>query len=87
MCTYSSGVYLLPAKKTSGARYAFGNNSSGLFALTQQIVGGPSRAAGRGPWGFSVGFVDAFDGDFEENSIIVLLYHGRIREDLLFFHF
>ena len=48
MCTYSSGVYLLPAKKTSGARYAFGNNSSGLFALTQQIVGGPSRAAGLG---------------------------------------
>jgi len=28
-------------KKTSGARHAFGSNSSGLFALAQQIVGGP----------------------------------------------
>ena len=36
-------------KKTSGARHAFGSNSSGLFALAQQIAGGPSRAAGLGP--------------------------------------
>ena len=36
-------------KKTSGARDAFGSNSSGFFALAQQIVGGPSRAAGLGP--------------------------------------
>jgi len=39
----------LPAKKTSGARHAFGSNSSGLFELDQHIVGGPSRAAGLGP--------------------------------------
>ncbi|MDA9009927.1 hypothetical protein N9J35_01440, partial [bacterium] len=38
-----------PVKKTSGARHAFGSNSSGLFALTQQIAGGPSWAAGLGP--------------------------------------
>ena len=38
-----------PAKKTSGARHAFGNNSSGLFALARQIAGGLSRAAGLGP--------------------------------------
>ena len=38
-----------PAKKTSGARHAFGSNSSGLFELDQHIVGGPSRAAGLGP--------------------------------------
>jgi hypothetical protein len=37
------------AKKTSGARHAFGSNSSGWFAIDQQIVGGPSRAAGLGP--------------------------------------
>ena len=38
-----------PAKKTSGARHAFESNSSGLFALAQQIVGGPRgpRALGR----------------------------------------
>jgi hypothetical protein len=34
----------LPAKKTSGARHAFGSNSSGLFAPDQQIACGPSRA-------------------------------------------
>ena len=39
---------MLPAKKTSGARHAFGSDSSGLFALNQQIAGGPSRAAGLG---------------------------------------
>ena len=39
-----------PAKKTSGARRAFGSNSSGLFALAQQIAGGPSWAAGLGPY-------------------------------------
>tara|TARA_B100000768_G_scaffold153806_1_gene150183 strand:+ start:490 stop:834 length:345 start_codon:yes stop_codon:yes gene_type:complete len=37
------------AKKTSGARHAFVSNSSGLFAIDQQIVGGASRAAGLGP--------------------------------------
>ena len=43
--------FLIPYKhyKTSGARHAFGSNSSGLFALAQQIAGGPSRAAGLGP--------------------------------------
>ena len=35
-----------PAPPIPGARHAFGSNSSGLFALNQQIVGGPSRAAG-----------------------------------------
>ncbi len=38
-----------PTKKTSVARHAFGSNSFGLFALDQQIVGGPARAAGLGP--------------------------------------
>ena len=38
-----------PAKKTSGARHIFRSNSSGLFALAQQIVGGPSRTADLGP--------------------------------------
>ena len=38
----------LPAKKTSGARHAFGSDSSGFFALNQQIAGGLSRAAGLG---------------------------------------
>ena len=42
-------VVNLKLKKTSGARHAFGSNSSGLFALAQQIAGGPSRAAGLGP--------------------------------------
>ena len=39
----------LPAKKTSGARHAFGSNSSGWFALDLPIAGGPSRAEGLGP--------------------------------------
>ena len=38
-----------PAKKTSGARDAFGSNSSGLYALAQQIMGGPPGAEGLGP--------------------------------------
>ena len=38
-----------PVKKTSGARHAFGSNSSGLFAIDQQIAGRPTRAAGLGP--------------------------------------
>ena len=42
-------VVNLKLKKTSGARHAFGSNSSGLFARAQQIAGGPSRAAGLGP--------------------------------------
>lgn len=33
-------------KKISVARHAFGSNSSGLFALDQQIAGGPSQALG-----------------------------------------
>ena len=37
-----------PREKTSGARHAFGSNSSDLFVLAQQIAGGPSRAAGLG---------------------------------------
>ena len=50
-----------PAKKTSGARDAFGGNSSGLFALAQQIAGGPSRAAGLGP---------CFGKRFVENRVV-----------------
>ena len=46
-----------PAKKTSGARHAFESNSSGLFALAQQIAGGPSRAAGLGPCFWKAVFV------------------------------
>ena len=36
-------------KKNLRARHAFGSNSSGLFAIDQQIAGGPSRAVGLGP--------------------------------------
>ena len=41
-------VVNLKLKNLRGRR-AFGSNSSGLFALAQQIAGGPSRAAGLGP--------------------------------------
>ena len=41
-------VVNLKLKNLRGCR-AFGSNSSGLFALAQQIAGGPSRAAGLGP--------------------------------------
>ena len=46
-----------PREKTSGARHAFGSNSSDLFVLAQQIAGGPSRAAGLGPCFWETVFV------------------------------